>query len=588
MDRRDILAAGLLATGLAAILLPFAPLGLNPHHDGIMLKPALDVWSGQALFRDTFSQYGPLTTYLQVVALCLQPTLLSLRLLTVATYAVSLFFFYAAWRPLLPRSLAILAGLMFILFVPVNESDYWGRELWPLLPWSSVFAMMFQAIGLHAFVQLLLGKQVVRQAIVVGTAVASVLWCRQPVGGIMAGCLVVVWLALPADGWRPAGHPPGRLAFRALTAFATVHVLMLVLIGLSGALPEWWRQNFVWPARWSGYVDWRDSLVHCVNPRNAVGLTALFALALLPSMLARHRPAWGRRILVVGGLALAGVIGWQHEEAGRILALRGGGWAAVLPAVVLAQAAISLWRRGARHGTPRTFEYYLAASLAAFSLGSLAQYYPAADPWHVLWALAPAFGLVVFSFWRWSGWRPAGVTLFLLAFFLPAIGSKIAASRRTLTQPLVRLERPAVLRGMRVTPSQAAVYGRIADALDAVCRQQPDIPAVLSGYDAIFLCFLTNLGNPTPYFVTWAALTDETDNARRLAYIHRVRPLMFFHRADWAAVNNFYRQARYVPVLYIAEEALEIAIPQELATRMGIGPYGLDHPPAKSVPMSGR
>jgi hypothetical protein len=49
---------------------------------------------------------------------------------------------------------------------------------------------------------------------------------------------------------------------------------------------------------------------------------------------------------------------------------------------------------------------------------------------------------------------------------------------------------------------------------------------------------------------------------------------MFLHKARWEAVDDFYRRARYLPVLYVAEEALEIAVPQELADAMGLKVYG--------------
>src|SRR3954466_4487537 len=104
----DRLIALLLAVAVVAYLVPFARTGVDPHHDGIMLKPALDVLSGQTLFRDTFMQYGALSCYLQATALWVQPTLLSLKLLTVAAYAGTLFVLYATWRLFLPRSLAIL------------------------------------------------------------------------------------------------------------------------------------------------------------------------------------------------------------------------------------------------------------------------------------------------------------------------------------------------------------------------------------------------------------------------------------------------------------------------------------------------
>src|SRR5436309_682817 len=49
------------AVSLAAFW-PFARIGIDSHHDSIMLKPALDVLSGQALFRQSFTQYGALTS----------------------------------------------------------------------------------------------------------------------------------------------------------------------------------------------------------------------------------------------------------------------------------------------------------------------------------------------------------------------------------------------------------------------------------------------------------------------------------------------------------------------------------------------
>ena len=48
----------LLTVGVVGAL---AVLQVDPHHDGVMLKPAFDVAAGQTLFRDTFTQYGALT-----------------------------------------------------------------------------------------------------------------------------------------------------------------------------------------------------------------------------------------------------------------------------------------------------------------------------------------------------------------------------------------------------------------------------------------------------------------------------------------------------------------------------------------------
>jgi hypothetical protein len=69
-------------------------------------------------------------------------------------------------------------------------------------------------------------------------------------------------------------------------------------------------------------------------------------------------------------------------------------------------------------------------------------------------------------------------------------------------------------------------------------------------------------------------LADNEANINRWNYIQTVRPLMFLHKARWEAVDDFYRRARYIPLLYLPEEALEIALPQELADTMGLKPYG--------------
>ena len=98
MNKRDDLIAVCLASLLAWMLVPIARLGVDPHHDGIILKTALDVLSGQVLFRDTFNQYGALSAYLHALALRVSPTLYSMQIMTVGAYAVSLIFFYGIWR----------------------------------------------------------------------------------------------------------------------------------------------------------------------------------------------------------------------------------------------------------------------------------------------------------------------------------------------------------------------------------------------------------------------------------------------------------------------------------------------------------
>lgn len=580
MNRRDVLTALSLAAGTVVLLIPFARLGVDAHHDGIMLKPALDVLSGQVLFQDTFSQYGALTAYLQASALWFQPTLLTLRLQTVAAYAVTVFFLYAAWRKILPRSLTVLSCGLFMLFIPGYEKN-WLNQYWMLVPWSSVFALMFQAIGLLALFQMITGRQPARWGLLLGAASAAAFWCRQPVGIIMAGCVAVIWFALGWTGWTPVGQSKRQILVRLVGGFCAVHAALLGGVLLSGAGPEWWYQNFTWPRKWvtgSVNVQWHDFVTVFVHPRAGASLLLLLAAVAVPALVKRFRPGLSTRSITAYYLGFGGVLAWQHEWTLHVLALREGGWTTLLPVVIILQGVVSLASAFPARATPRTSEYYLIASLAVLSLGSLLQYYPVPDSWHILWSLGPAFGLVAFVIWRCLGWSAPVVAVTLSAAFLPSLYAKARSAADCLSRPLVTLPAPAVLRGMQVPPAQARSYDQIANALSPVLKRQPDLPAALIGNDALFLCFNRNRANPTPYYVTWIGLADNADNLKRWAYIQSVRPLMFLHKARWDAVDDFYRRARYIPLLYLPEEALEVAIPQELAETMGLKAYGAASP----------
>ena len=576
MNRTDALVGGLLSAGLMAALLPFARLGMDMHHDGIMLKPALDVLSGQTLFRDTFMQYGALTCYLQVLALWIHPTLLTLKFQAVAAYGLSLFFLYAAWREILPRSLAILSCGLFLLFFPCYEK-VWDINYWVLIPWSSVFALLFQSIGLYALFQVIRGGHPRRWGVVLGVATACVCWCRQPVGAMMTVCLIAIWLALLRTGWQPARDSRRSVLTGILAGFAAVNALLLGVILCSGARAAWWYQNVVWPSKWvAGEVDEniRYFLSHFIHPAAGAWLLGLALAAGLPAFLKRIQvpcPAHWLRLFYLGlGLGLA----WQHERVLHALALRDGGWTALLPCVVLLQAGGCLLPVIAGRNTPRSTEYYLVAALAALSVGSLFQFYPVPDTLHIVWSLAPAFGLLVHAFWRWVDWPARVVAAVLSLAFVPSIILKGQAFADAMRRPLVMLSAPSVLQGMKVEPEMARHLGQIGETVQEVLRHRPDIPGALIGNNAMVLCFTNNHANPSPYFVTWRGLVDKRETERRWDNIRRTRPMMFLQKADWAEIDDFYQRARYVPLRYIPGEDLEIAVPQELAVVLGRTAYG--------------
>lgn len=572
MNRRDVLTALSLAAGLVVLLIPFARLGVDAHHDGIMLKPALDVLSGQVLFRDTFSQYGALTTYLQVAALWIHLSLLSLRVQTVAAYGVALFFLYAAWRLILPRPLTVVSCGVFVLFIPVYEKN-WVGDYWLLLPWSSAFSLMFQGIGLQALLKLVAGSPARRWGWILGAACSCTFWCRQPVGIFMSGCVVVTWIGLHWTGWSPA-RSNRAILIETTGGFLLVHLGMFSSILLFGAATAWWYQNFEWPRKFASeytLVSWDRLITIFIHPLAGLGLILSLTALVLPAVARRLKPAWTG--LIIYYLGLAAVLAWWHESLLHWLEFQDGGWTVFLPFLVASQAVICLILAFRARRPVKDAEYHLTASLTVMSLGSLLQYYPVPDSWHIFWSLGPAFGLFVHLFWRWSGWSVATVTLVLVAVFLAPLYAKFSRASVALNRPLVTLTQPLFLKHMKVPAEQARAWKEITLSVESILRHQPEIPSVLSGYDALFLCFTTNRSNPSPYYVTWPKLAEHAAIQERWSHIEAIRPLMFFHKADWLAVNAFYKRARYVPLLYVEEMALEIAIPQELADAMGRKAY---------------
>ena len=143
-----------------AVFLPFARLGIDPYHDGVMLKPALDVFSGQRLFGDTWSHYGALATYIQVFFLwAMGKSLLAVKVGTVLAYGLTasiLVIGVAEISALEPRGSVARRCVYFLrTFLIILDKQI-------MLPWSSVYAMVFQALGLLYLLRTIDGSSIYR------------------------------------------------------------------------------------------------------------------------------------------------------------------------------------------------------------------------------------------------------------------------------------------------------------------------------------------------------------------------------------------------------------------------------------------
>ena len=161
----------------------FSTLGIDPHHDGIMLKPAIDFAEGKILFKETFTQYGALTTILQGVSLIIfGKYLVVIKLLTALFYSLIAALLYVIWKNVIPRYLAAMSCIIWLLLAPYF--------VWPFLAWSSVYALFFQMLALYLVI-LFIKKSKKYLLVIAGFSAALCFWCKQTVGIFLIGAITI-------------------------------------------------------------------------------------------------------------------------------------------------------------------------------------------------------------------------------------------------------------------------------------------------------------------------------------------------------------------------------------------------------------
>jgi hypothetical protein len=115
---------------------------IDPHHWGLMLSNAKDLYEGQTPYKDIFIQYGILTTILQAFAFGIGKNMLSIIVITSICYSIGILLIYAiALRALQNKTTALYVLILLVLFHPLA-----------MYPWSNYIAFPFFMYGLYALI----------------------------------------------------------------------------------------------------------------------------------------------------------------------------------------------------------------------------------------------------------------------------------------------------------------------------------------------------------------------------------------------------------------------------------------------------
>ena len=342
-----------------------ARFGFDPHHDGIMLGAAAAAAEGKLLFKEVFSQYGPLAILIQSIPVWLFGAEdLVIKLTTVFFYGLIAVLGTRIWERFLRKPFLWLWYGCFFMLCPFY--------LVPFHPWSSVYALFFMLLGLEGQLQFLeKGKSIWLWT--AGIAAAAAFLCRTPCG-IVAYAAGVVLLVLQAY----VQESPRKYAPLAFYTGGAVSVLFLfgAYLTFAGAWNDYLRQCFTFifgfvvtrGGSWS-WTQFADSMI----PLTGASGYGNCVFALLPLL------ACGTFLLAVRPLFYR-----RKEQLQKNLPL--------LAAVMLA-------------------------------LGSWHQYFPVPCVRHLYWAAIPAFGVFALTAQGiWGLARPKSIRIGLLVLlFIPLL-----------------------------------------------------------------------------------------------------------------------------------------------------------------------
>jgi hypothetical protein len=502
-----------IATSSYFLIYPFAVIGVDPHHDGLIFKASYDVALGATPFRDTFLQYGMLLHLIHAAFIKLfGAKLIVIRLITAFCYAATAPLLWLFWRQFVGSALALFAVALWIGLAPFY--------LVTLLPWSSSTILPLQILSILAMLSWYRRRSGL-QLFIAGMLSAAIFWIRLPSGVLQGGCCLALLAYFAVFEGTLLKKPRVVLTELglAILGFLIASFPLVLFLWVKGGLYDFFLQSFVMAFVFATSIPqvWNDST-------NIAG-----------SIVASLFPFW---LNVV--------------------------WA-IVPAIVFAAAlwvGISHLFRPATRLDPR---YGLIMVGAAFCLASWPQYYPVTEERHVFWAATPMFGFALFflreilakstaflgrsRFLHWlSSQRIASVATAVLALAICSqpLAARFRGALERLSAARAEMTEPMVLKGLFLTPEEKQLYLAIHREIAAAQKQFPSSPIITTGRDALYLNFVDTGPNWHPLFVFFdIAVLVYPDFPTRLGeFIRNQKPIMLtpgyvFKGAGYRAAAEF-------------------------------------------------
>jgi 4-amino-4-deoxy-L-arabinose transferase-like glycosyltransferase len=427
----------------------FSTIGVDPHHDGIMLKPALDVSRGLVLFKNTFTEYGGLSTYIQALALKIfGEYLLTLKILTAIFYAlISVLLYYISIK-FLPKFLAFISIILYFAIAPYYSFTF--------LIWSSVYALFFQLWGTLVLINAI-SKKSSTKFLYVGILTALAFWCRQTVGVTMFFAVIGYFMYLIV--FKKNKFKKIQLyLFKYILGTLTICFLFLIYLFSTSSFTDWWKQtiiyNYEWGKTYTGnYNVFRliFFLFDTVDPKGLINFWTLIPVTTL----------------------LFFIKNWRHKNLTALTLIGLASWTQYFP---LNDSVHLFW-----------------AAMPMLPLFAL-----------FIFQLFKDFLLNKNQFTKHLS--KYATALLMVIIFIPNLNYSLKAARQKITNHYVYLQQPTILRGLRIGDSDAQFYTNLYQKIEKYFSNNPNGNVIDNGPDPLYLTFDPRIKNIYPMFFNWFSI----------------------------------------------------------------------------------
>jgi hypothetical protein len=403
----------------------FASYQIDPHHDGIMMKPAVDVASGQMLFRDTFSQYGALSTIVQAASLkVFGYRLIVLRKLTALFYCLTAILLWLIYSRLLSKLLNIV---LFFTWTGISYYfiDYGSMTL---LPWSTVFCVFTFLLAIYLLIKYIEQEKGVF-IFFSGAAVSCIFWFKINFG---ITSLIIFFPAILLIETFPLNL---KKSFKNLLFFflgwSVITSIFLIWLSHNNAMNDFWLQSVKFAQEFSRY-NWDDETNY---PLPVKVLMKMFQIKS------------------------------EHSYSSWI-------WT-MIPLICVFYVLKTFRRTLKKKIWAKNDKTIFVVSL--LSSGMWVNYFPVDSIFHMYFAVTPMLGMTVYFIWdaakglKYSKRLTAFIIIFTIFFAYDIsmrLGNAVNKSQKILESEGIK--EPAFLKGMRVSSQEAENYKEMSVILNNI------------------------------------------------------------------------------------------------------------------------